>query len=117
MALVLLHVLSLARATTSPSVYAAAVFDHSNVGGEVIVYGQGLVNVSTKSAAINLTAHVWKPVRVSGGPPVPLTKRPVVVFVHGGGFSGSIAQDKASVAVPDVAYFVSFFKFPLQFEF
>jgi hypothetical protein len=30
----------------------------------------------------------------------------VVVFVHGGGFSGSIAQDKASVAVPDVAYFV-----------
>jgi hypothetical protein len=28
------------------------------------------------------------------------------MFVHGGAFSGSIKQDKAAVAVPDVAYFV-----------
>jgi acetyl esterase/lipase len=96
---------TLAIAHAAPSVYATAVYDHANVG-EVIVYGQGLVNASTTPAAINLTAHVWQPVRVPGGPPVPTMKRPVIVFVHGGGFSGSIVQDKAKEAVPDVAYFV-----------
>ena len=89
--------------TPAPSVYAEAVYD---LASELVVYGQGLVNVTSSAAAVDLTAHVWTPVARPGGPPVLTTKRPVLVFVHGGAFSGSIKQDKAAVAVPDVAYFV-----------
>jgi hypothetical protein len=91
-------------APAAPSVYADAVYDLA--ASELVVYGQGLVNVTSAAAPINLTAHVWVPVARPGGPPVPTTKRPVIIFVHGGAFSGSIQHDKATVAVPDVAYFV-----------
>jgi acetyl esterase/lipase len=94
---------SAAAYTPAPSVYTDAVYD---LKSELIVYGQGLVNVTSSASPVNLTAHVWMPVAQPGGPPVLTTKRPVVMFVHGGAFSGSIMEDKAAVAVPDVAYFV-----------
>ena len=91
--------------TQAPAVYADAVYDLAP--SEVVVYGQGLVNATSSSpVAVDLTAHVWTPVARPGGPPVLSTKRPVLMFVHGGAFSGSIQQDKAAVAVPDIAYFV-----------
>ena len=88
----------------APAVYADAVYDLAP--SQLVVYGQGLVNVTSSAVPVDLTAHVWTPVARPGGPPVFTTKRPVLMFVHGGAFSGSIQQDKAAVAVPDVEYFV-----------
>ena len=88
----------------APAVYEGAAYDLAP--SEIIIYGQGLVNVTSSPVPVDLTAHVWTPVARPGGPPVLSTKRPVLMFVHGGAFSGSIRQDKAAVAVPDVAYFV-----------
>ena len=93
-----------AHTGSAPAVYADAVYDLAP--SELIVYGQGLVNVTSSAVPVNLTAHVWTPVARPGGPPVLAKKRPVLMFVHGGAFSGSIQQDKAAVAVPDVEYFV-----------
>eukprot|EP01044_Picomonas_judraskeda_P007166 COSAG03_NODE_756_length_5978_cov_29.453308_1_plen_497_part_00 len=97
-------IVSLASGQEAPTIYADPVYDLAP--SEVIVYGQGLVNVTSSPVAVDLTAHVWTPVARPGGPPVLSTKRPALMFVHGGAFSGSIQQDKAAVAVPDVAYFV-----------
>jgi acetyl esterase/lipase len=92
---------------TPPSVSAAAVYN-ATMAGTGIVYGQGLISAGTsQQRAVNLTLDVWLPSQLPGGPAVPASARPAIMFVHGGGFSGSIlGKDKAAVITPDVQYFV-----------
>ena len=89
-----------------PAVAADAEFNVSTVTG--VVYGQGLIFAGTPNQrVVNLTLDAYIPSQRDGGQPVPLGARPAVMFVHGGGFMGSILDpDKAASVVPDVDYFV-----------
>lgn len=90
---------------TKPGMFADSVFDLGST--QTHVYGQGLVDVTKAGGrAVNLTLHAWAPRQRAGGPAVPSSPRPVLVFVHGGGFSGTIADDKALKPPPDIEYFV-----------
>ena len=91
---------------TPPTIATNATFNISETTG--IVYAQGLIYAGTsKQRAVNLTLDAYMPLQRDGGPPVPQTPRPAVMFVHGGGFMGSILDpDKAKKVVDDVSYFV-----------
>ena len=90
----------------APPVSAEAAFNATPVRG--VVYGQGLIYAGTPlQRVVNLTLDAWLPAQLPGGPPVPGSPRPALMFVHGGGFSGSILnKDKAATLTPDVGYFV-----------
>ena len=92
--------------SSPPSVAINSTFDVTRVPG--IVYGQGLIFVGTrKQSVVNLTLDAFVPVAREDGVPVPRSPRPAIMFVHGGGFSGSILDpDKAAHLTPDVQYFV-----------
>ena len=92
--------------SSPPSVAINSTFDVARVTG--IVYGQGLISVGTpKQRVVNLTLDAFVPVARQGGLPVPHSPRAAIMFVHGGGFSGSILDpDKAAHLTPDVEYFV-----------
>ena len=89
-----------------PSVATKATFNISETKG--IVYAQGLIYAGTpQQRVVNLTLDAYMPVQNDFGPPVPRGLRPAVMFVHGGGFVGSILEpDKAARVVDDVQYFV-----------
>jgi glucosylceramidase len=89
-----------------PAVAAGAAYNATPVSG--IVYAQGLIFANTSAQrVINITLDAWLPSQLPGGPAVPATRRPALMFVHGGGFSGSILdKDKAALITPDVLYFV-----------
>ena len=94
------------RFSSPPSVALNDTFNVSRLTG--IVYGQGLIFVGTPNQrVVNLTLDAFVPVQREGGLPVPHTPRPAIMFVHGGGFSGSILDpDKAAHLTPDVDFFV-----------
>ena len=98
-----------AAASTSspPPVSGTAAYGATPVSG--LVYGQGLIYAGTAaSKVVNLTLDAWVPSPLPGGPAVPGSPRPALMFVHGGGFSGSVLdKDKAGHITPDVAYFVA----------
>ena len=59
-----------------------------------IVYGQGLANCSNHTdektcSRMNLTLDIWEPVQH----PPPGTRRPAMVLIHGGSFSGGDATE------------------------
>jgi acetyl esterase/lipase len=93
-------------AASSPSVATDDTFNVSMVTG--IVYGQGLIFVGTPhQRVVNLTLDAFVPIERQGGLPVPRSPRPAIMFVHGGGFQGSILDpDKAAHLTPDVEFFV-----------
>ena len=94
----------MARKARAPALFA----DPCAADWRLAFKGQGLIFAGTpKQRAVNLTLDAYVPVERAGGQPVPRGPRPALMFVHGGGFMGSILDpDKADHLVPDVEYFV-----------